>query len=143
MEKAKRRKKTEIKTWCLQLGRPRIFATPNDLLTAFNSYLSSIQTQDENNQRKLTKIPTKLWFLFWRGISKNNWENYKKRQDFLGTVERIETFLEAQLEEYGLMNKANSSMVQFVLNTSYGRNPKQVIEEKSEFVLNEEALVDE
>lgn len=37
----------------------------------------------------------------------------------------------------------NPQMVQFVLNTSYGRNPKNVIEETSDFVLDENELSDD
>ena len=82
-----------------------------------------------SEQRKRTKIPTKLGFyLFLGGISRSTWKSYEIREDFLDTVEAINNFFERVLESGGLEWTMNPQMVQFVLNTSYGRNPKQVVQ---------------
>ena len=82
-----------------------------------------------SEQRKRTKIPTKLGFyLFLGGMSHSTWKSYEIREDFLDTVEAINNFFERILESWGLEWTMNPQMVQFVLNTSYGRNPKQVVQ---------------
>ena len=82
-----------------------------------------------SEQRKRTKIPTKLGFyLFLGGISRSTWKSYEIREDFLDTVEAINNFFERVLESGGLEWTMNPQMVQFVLNTSYWRNPKQLQE---------------
>ncbi|MFC2494774.1 MAG: terminase small subunit, partial [Candidatus Absconditicoccaceae bacterium] len=82
-----------------------------------------------SEQRKRTKIPTKLGFhLFLGGMSRSTWKSYEIREDFLDTVEAINNFFEWILESGGLEGTMNPQMVQFVLNTSYGRNPKQLQE---------------
>ena len=97
-----------------------------------------------SEERKRTKIPTKLGFyLFLGGISRSTWKTYEIREDFLDTVEAINNFFERVLESWGLEGTMNPQMVQFVLNTSYGRNPKNVIEETSDFVLDENELSDD
>ncbi|PZM87670.1 MAG: hypothetical protein DLD55_00095 [candidate division SR1 bacterium] len=82
-----------------------------------------------SEQRKRTKIPTKLGFyLFLGGMSSNTRKSYEIREDFLPTVEAINNFFERILESGGLEGTINPQMVQFVLNTSYGRNPKSLQE---------------
>lgn len=97
-----------------------------------------------SEQRKRTKIPTKLGFyLFLGGMSHSTRKSYEIREDFLATVEAINNFFERVLESGGLEGTMNPQMVQFVLNTSYGRSPKNVIEETSDFVLDENELSDD
>ena len=97
-----------------------------------------------SEQRKRTKVPTKLGFyLFLGGISRSTWKTYEIAPDFLDTVEAINNFFEWILESWGLEGTINPQMVQFVLNTSYGRNPKQVIQEDSETMISEEDLIDD
>lgn len=97
-----------------------------------------------SEQWKRTKVPTKLGFyLFLGGMSSNTRKSYEIREDFLQTVEAINNFFEWILESWGLEGTINPQMVQFVLNTSYGRNPKNVIEETSDFVLDENELSDD
>ena len=82
-----------------------------------------------SEQRKRTKVPTKLGFyLFLGGMSHSTWKSYEIAPDFLATVEAINNFFERVLESWGLEGTMNPQMVQFVLNTSYGRNPKQVVQ---------------
>ena len=91
-----------------------------------------------SEQWKWTKVPTKLGFyLFLGGMSSATWKSYEIAPDFLETVEAINNFFEWILESWGLEGTINPQMVQFVLNTSYGRNPKQVVEETSDFMLDE------
>lgn len=95
-------------------------------------------------QWKWTKVPTKLGFyLFLGGMSSATWKSYEIAPDFLETVEAINNFFEWILESGGLEGTINPQMVQFVLNTSYGRNPKQVIQEDSETMISEEDLIDD
>lgn len=97
-----------------------------------------------SEQWKRTKVPTKLGFyLFLGGMSSNTWKSYEIREDFLQTVEAINNFFEWILESGGLEWTINPQMVQFVLNTSYGRNPKQVVEETSDFMVDENLLSEE
>lgn len=97
-----------------------------------------------SEQRKRTKIPTKLGFyLFLGGISRSTWKSYEIREDFLDTVEAINNFFERVLESGGLEWRMNPQMVQFVLNTSYGRNPKNVIQEDSAQIIDESDLIDD
>ena len=97
-----------------------------------------------SEQRKRTKVPTKLGFyLFLGGMSSATWKSYEIAPDFLETVEAINNFFEWILESWGLEGTINPQMVQFVLNTSYGRNPKQVVEETSDFMLDENLLSEE
>ena len=97
-----------------------------------------------SEQRKRTKVPTKLGFyLFLGGMSSATWKSYEIAPDFLETVEAINNFFEWILESWGLEGTINPQMVQFVLNTSYGRNPKQVIQEDSETMISEEDLIDD
>ncbi|MBB1557725.1 MAG: hypothetical protein HG439_004550 [candidate division SR1 bacterium] len=82
-----------------------------------------------SEQWKRTKVPTKLGFyLFLGGMSRSTWKSYEIAPDFLDTVEAINNFFERVLESGGLEGTMNPQMVQFVLNTSYGRNPKQVVQ---------------
>lgn len=106
--------KTNIRFW------PKIQKiSENILVTSFTI----------SEQRKRTKIPTKLGFyLFLGGMSSNTRKSYEIREDFLPTVEAINNFFEWILESGGLEGTINPQMVQFVLNTSYGRNPKQLQE---------------
>ena len=97
-----------------------------------------------SEQWKWTKVPTKLGFyLFLGGMSRSTWKSYEIAPDFLETVEAINNFFEWILESWGLEGTINPQMVQFVLNTSYGRNPKQVIQEDSETMISEEDLIDD
>ena len=97
-----------------------------------------------SEQRKRTKVPTKLGFyLFLGGMSSATWKSYEIAPDFLETVEAINNFFEWILESGGLEGTINPQMVQFVLNTSYGRNPKQVVEETSDFMVDENLLSEE
>lgn len=61
-------------------------------------------------------------------MSSATWKSYEIREDFLKTVEAINNFFEWVLESGGLEGTMNPQMVQFVLNRSYGRNPKQVVQ---------------
>nr|DAT13847.1 MAG TPA: DNA-packaging protein small subunit [Caudoviricetes sp.] len=76
-------------------------------------------------------------------MSRSTWKTYEIAPDFLDTVEAINNFFEWILESGGLEGTINPQMVQFVLNTSYGRNPKQVIQEDSETMISEEDLIDD
>lgn len=97
-----------------------------------------------SEQWKWTKVPTKLGFyLFLGGMSRSTWKTYEIAPDFLDTVEAINNFFERVLESWGLEWTMNPQMVQFVLNTSYGRNPKQVVEETSDFMVDENLLSEE
>ena len=97
-----------------------------------------------SEQRKRTKVPTKLGFyLFLGGMSSATRKSYEIAPDFLETVEAINNFFEWILESWGLEGTINPQMVQFVLNTSYGRNPKQVVEETSDFIVDENLLSEE
>lgn len=97
-----------------------------------------------SEQWKRTKVPTKLGFyLFLGGMSSATWKSYEIAPDFLETVEAINNFFEWILESWGLEGTINPQMVQFVLNTSYGRNPKQVVEETSDFIVDENLLSEE
>lgn len=97
-----------------------------------------------SEERKWTKIPTKLGFyLFLGGMSHNTRKSYEIREDFLTTVEAINNFFEWVLESGGLEWRMNPQMVQFVLNTSYGRNPKNVIQEDSAQIIDESDLIDD
>ena len=97
-----------------------------------------------SEQRKRTKIPTKLGFyLFLGGMSHSTWKSYEIAPDFLATVEAINNFFEWVLESGGLEWRMNPQMVQFVLNTSYGRNPKNVIQEDSAQIIDESDLIDD
>lgn len=97
-----------------------------------------------SEQWKWTKVPTKLGFyLFLGGMSSATWKSYEIAPDFLETVEAINNFFEWILESWGLEWTINPQMVQFVLNTSYGRNPKQVVEETSDFMVDENLLSEE
>ena len=97
-----------------------------------------------SEQWKWTKVPTKLGFyLFLGGMSRSTWKTYEIAPDFLDTVEAINNFFEWILESWGLEGTMNPQMVQFVLNTSYGRNPKQVVEETSDFMVDENLLSEE
>lgn len=97
-----------------------------------------------SEQRKRTKIPTKLGFyLFLGGMSSATRKSYEIREDFLATVEAINNFFERVLESWGLEGRINPQMVQFVLNTSYGRNPKNVIQEDSAQIIDESDLIDD
>lgn len=56
-----------------------------------------------SEQRKRTKIPTKLGFyLFLGGMSHNTRKSYEIREEFLTTVEAINNFFEWVLESGGL-----------------------------------------
>lgn len=97
-----------------------------------------------SEERKWTKIPTKLGFyLFLGGMSHNTRKSYEIREEFLTTVEAINNFFEWVLESGGLEWRMNPQMVQFVLNTSYGRNPKNVIQEDSAQIIDESDLIDD
>lgn len=97
-----------------------------------------------SEQRKRTKVPTKLGFyLFLGGMSSSTRKSYEIREDFLQTVEAINNFFERVLESWGLEGTMNPQMVQFVLNTSYGRNPKNVVETNENTAINEEDLIDD
>lgn len=97
-----------------------------------------------SEQWKRTKVPTKLGFyLFLGGMSSNTRKSYEIREDFLQTVEAINNFFEWILESWGLEGTMNPQMVQFVLNTSYGRNPKNVVETNGNTAINEEDLIDD
>ena len=97
-----------------------------------------------SEERKRTKIPTKLGFyLFLGGMSSATRKSYEIREDFLETVEAINNFFERVLENGGLEGTMNPQMVQFVLNTSYGRNPKNVIQEDSAQIIDESDLIDD
>ena len=61
-------------------------------------------------------------------MSHSTRKSYEIKEDFLATVEAINNFFERVLESGGLEGTMNPQMVQFVLNTSYGRNPKQVVQ---------------
>ena len=81
--------------------------------------------------------------LFLGGMSHSTWKSYEIAPDFLATVEAINNFFERVLESGGLEGTMNPQMVQFVLNTSYGRNPKNVIQEDSAQIIDESDLIDD
>lgn len=106
--------------------KPKIDITKRDKKISKDILITGFSIQE---QRKRTKIPTKLGFyLFLGGMSHNTRKSYEIREDFLPTVEAINNFFEWILESWGLEGTMNPQMVQFVLNTSYGRNPKQLQE---------------
>lgn len=121
--------------------KPKLDITKRDRKISRDILVTGFTIQE---QRKRTKIPTKLGFyLFLGGMSHSTRKSYEIREDFLATVEAINNFFEWILESGGLEWTMNPQMVQFVLNTSYGRNPKNVIEETSDFVLDENELSDD
>lgn len=106
--------------------KPKLDITKRDRKISKDILVTGFAIQE---QRKRTKIPTKLGFyLFLGGMSSNTRKSYEIREDFLPTVEAINNFFERVLESGGLEWTMNPQMVQFVLNTSYWRNPKQVVQ---------------
>lgn len=106
--------------------KPKVDITKRDKKISKDILITGFSIQE---QRKRTKIPTKLGFyLFLGGISRSTWKSYEIAPDFLDTVEAINNFFEWILESGGLEGTMNPQMVQFVLNTSYGRNPKSLQE---------------
>lgn len=121
--------------------KPKVDITKRDKKISKDILITGFSIQE---QRKRTKIPTKLGFyLFLGGISRSTWKSYEIREDFLDTVEAINNFFERVLESGGLEWTMNPQMVQFVLNTSYGRNPKNVIQEDSAQIIDESDLIDD
>ena len=106
--------------------KPKLDITKRDRKISRDILVTGFTIQE---QRKRTKIPTKLGFyLFLGGMSHSTRKSYEIREDFLATVEAINNFFERVLESGGLEWTMNPQMVQFVLNTSYWRNPKQLQE---------------
>ena len=106
--------------------KPKLDITKRDRKISRDILVTGFTIQE---QRKRTKIPTKLGFyLFLGGMSHSTRKSYEIREDFLATVEAINNFFERVLESGGLEWTMNPQMVQFVLNTSYGRNPKSLQE---------------
>ena len=121
--------------------KPKVDMTKRDKKISKDILITGFSIQE---QRKRTKIPTKLGFyLFLGGMSSNTRKSYEIREDFLPTVEAINNFFEWILESWGLEGTMNPQMVQFVLNTSYGRNPKNVIQEDSAQIIDESDLIDD
>ena len=121
--------------------KPKLDITKRDRKISRDILVTGFTIQE---QRKRTKIPTKLGFyLFLGGISRSTWKSYEIAPDFLDTVEAINNFFERVLESGGLEWTMNPQMVQFVLNTSYGRNPKNVIQEDSAQIIDESDLIDD
>lgn len=74
--------------------------------------------------------PTIWGFLiFLGGISYDTWENYKKKEDFFGTIATIENYLESVLTKRAIEWEIQSNIAQFVLNVNYNRVPKSKSEE--------------
>lgn len=121
--------------------KPKLDITKRDRKISRDILVTGFTIQE---QRKRTKIPTKLGFyLFLGGMSHSTRKSYEIREDFLATVEAINNFFERVLESGGLEWTMNPQMVQFVLNTSYGRNPKNVIQEDSAQIIDESDLIDD
>ena len=110
--------------------KPKVDITKRDRKISKDILITGFTIQE---QRKRTKIPTKLGFyLFLGGMSRSTRKSYEIAPDFLDTVEAINNFFEWILESWGLEGTMNPQMVQFVLNTSYGRNPKNLNDENKE-----------
>ena len=121
----------------IQLGRKRMFKDWEELLELFNLYLASIQVKivgkDGIERRIFKQIPSKLrFYVFLWGMSRETWSEYKTKTEFSDTIQFIEDFFEAELESGWLDGTFNSSMTQFVLNTTYWRNPKNLNDENKE-----------
>lgn len=117
----------------IQLGRKRLFSSPEELLDLFNLYLASIQEESPEGEWEMKECPSKLrFYVFLWGISREAWSEYKIKPEFSDTIQLIEDYLESELETRGLDGRHSASMTQFVLNTSYGRNPKNLSDEKNE-----------
>ena len=83
--------------------------------------------------------PTKLWFYVFMGwMSSEGRSEYKKKDEFSETVWLIETYLESVVENWGLQWTINPTMAQFVLNTTYGRVPKNINLDKEYIPTDEE-----
>ena len=134
--KKKELEKKEDK-WAVQLWRKKLFKNWEELLELFNLYLASIQekivNEDGTESRKFKQIPSKLrFYVFLWGMSRETWSKYKIKPKFSDTIQFIEDFFEAELESGWLDGTFNSSMTQFVLNTTYWRNPKNLNDENKE-----------
>lgn len=118
----------------IQLGRKRIFKDWEELLELFNLYLASIQTKTVNElweeQWNFKEFPSKLrFYVFLWGMSRESRSEYKTKAEFSDTIQFIEDFFESELELRGLDWRHSASMTQFVLNTTYWRNPKNITDE--------------
>lgn len=121
----------------IQLGRKRIFKDGEELLELFNLYLASIQIKTVNDlweeQWNFKEFPSKLrFYVFLWGMSRESRSEYKTRTEFSDTIQFIEDFFESELEIRWLDWRHSASMTQFVLNTTYWRNPKNLNDENKE-----------
>ena len=108
-------------------GSPH-FETPEALLKAFKKYVA--------NCEKKNKPLTISGFCNYIDSYKNLVNEYSKKDAFSGTIKKIYSLVENDLEERALTNSVNPSVAIFSLKNNFGWKDKQEVEQKQEINLN-------
>lgn len=104
----------------MQAGKNENFKIDNTLVTEY-------EIVEDIKWKETPTIWGFLTFLWW--LSYTTWENYKKRDEYVGVIEQIQNYCEWVLTKRAIDWEIPSNIAQFVLNVHYNRVPKSKSEE--------------
>lgn len=104
-----------------------IQSSKNENFKIDNTLVAKYEITEWYKRKETPTIWGFLLFCWW--ISYDSWENYKKKEEFFGTISTIENSLESILTQRAMAWEIPSNIAQFVLNVKYNRVPKSKSEE--------------
>ncbi len=111
-------------------GRPRLFTDVKALQTRITAYF---KVCDRDN-----RIYTIGGLAEALGVVRQTLLNYEGKPEFLDTIKKAKTRIEARIEEMGLLGKVNSTFAIFWLKNNAGWRNEQHIKSESEVKIAQE-----
>lgn len=124
-------------------GRPRKVESPEAMAEAFELYMQECQeytvAQLSNKGEVIRvpqpRIPTLGMFCRFIGIDRDTWILYKGREEFVGTIKKIEQDILSEKHDALLQGRGYGAGIMFDLKCNEGWKDKQVIEHEGEVIV--------
>ena len=120
-----------------QMGRPLLFKTPEEIQVKWNEYIdyckkftiTLLNNKGGTTEVPKPRIPTLGEFISeWLDIHSSTWDLYKEREDFIGTIKKIEDVVKNKKIASLVNGEGNTTGLIFDLKVNYGMNEKTIID---------------
>lgn len=114
------------------MARPKLYEEANDMQKIINAYFNMCNEKDK--PYTMSGLANAL------NMSRQSLINYSKDNEFFDTIKKARSRVEQQLEENGLIGKANATFTIFNLKNNYGWKDSVEVNDNRELNKVEELL---
>jgi hypothetical protein len=125
------------------VGRPRKIESPQEMWDAFEFYIelcADHKTAQLSNKGEVIyvptpRVPTLGKFCTILKIDTDTWGHYKEREEFCGTIKKIEKIILSAKHDALVNGEGNTTGLIFDLKCNEGWKDKQIIEHEGEITV--------